>query len=205
MIDRKISTRYARALFKICEDNNIRESDALEYLRNFLNIVKSSPELSEFLRTKLVPVEKKIEVVDKLLSDKKGVFISKFLSKTLLEKLFGGESNGYFYIKEFIKYMIKRNRYIFIEEVVEIFEELVYEKENRIKAEVVSAVELDKGSMEELKKALENRFNKTIEFSFKVDESIMAGIIVKIGDVVFDGSAATYLSNLERKLLRLSL
>ncbi len=205
MIDRKISTRYARALFKICQDNNIKESDALEYLKQFLQIVKNNKELSEFLSTRLVPTDRKIAVVDEILSDKKGAFISKFLSKTLLEKLFGDGNNGHFYIKEFIKYMIGRNRYMLLEEVVEVLEELVYEKENRIKAEVVSAVELDRELKEQLQKALEERFNKTIEFTFKVDSSIVAGVIVRVGDVVFDGSATAYLNNLERKLLRLSL
>ncbi len=203
MIERKVSTRYARALFKICEDNGIKQRDALEYLKHFLSIIKENRELSEFLSTRLVPVDRKIKVVDELLSDTKKFYVARFLNKAILEKLFGNDS--YFLIKEFVKYMIKRNRYPLLEAVVEIFEELVYQKENRVKALVRSAVELDKKTKDILRDSLETRFKKNIEFTFEVDESLVAGIVIKVDDVVFDGSVNTYLNNLERKLLSLSL
>jgi len=202
MIDRKISIRYAKALDKICEDNNLNERDALEYLRHFSDTVYSSAKLSDFLKMSIIPIEKRINVIDELLSNEKDLYIKKFVRKDIADKLIGTGNN---LLKEFVKYMLKKGRLELLSEVLEIFEEIVNKKENRLKATVFSAVKLSGSEKEELKKALEAKFKKTIDFEFNVNEKLMAGIVVKIDDVVYDGSVNTYLNNLKRKLLRLPL
>lgn len=202
MIDRKISIRYAKALDKICEDNNLNERDALEYLRHFSDTVYSSAKLSDFLKMSIIPIEKRINVIDELLSNEKDLYIKKFVRKDIADKLIGTGNN---LLKEFVKYMLKKGRLELLSEVLEIFEEIVNKKENRLKAAVFSAVKLSGSEKEELKKALEAKFKKTIDFEFNVNEKLMAGIVVKIDDVVYDGSVNTYLNNLKRKLLRLPL
>jgi len=202
MIDRKISIRYAKALDKICEDNNLNERDALEYLRHFSDTVYSNTKLSDFLKMSIIPIEKRINVIDELLSNEKDLYIKKFVRKDIADKLIGTGNN---LLKEFVKYMLKKGRLELLSEVLEIFEEIVNKKENRLKATVFSAVKLSGSEKEELKKALEAKFKKTIDFEFNVNEKLMAGIVVKIDDVVYDGSVNTYLNNLKRKLLRLPL
>lgn len=202
MIDRKISIRYAKALDKICEDNNLNERDALEYLRHFSDTVYSNTKLSDFLKMSIIPIEKRINVIDELLSNEKDLYIKKFVRKDIADKLIGTGNN---LLKEFVKYMLKKGRLELLSEVLEIFEEIVNKKENRLKAAVFSAVKLSGSEKEELKKALEAKFKKTIDFEFNVNEKLMAGIVVKIDDVVYDGSVNTYLNNLKRKLLRLPL
>ncbi len=202
MIDRKISIRYAKALDKICEDNNLNERDALEYLRHFSDTVYSNTELYDFLKMSIIPIEKRINVIDELLSNEKDLYIKKFVRKDIADKLIGTGNN---LLKEFVKYMLRKGRLELLSEVLEIFEEIVNKKENRLKAAVLSAIELSDTEKEELKKALETKFQKTIEFEFSVNEKLMAGIVVKIDDVVYDGSINTYLNNLKRKLLRLPL
>lgn len=202
MIDRKISIRYAKALDKICEDNNLNERDALEYLRHFSDTVYSNTELYDFLKMSIIPIEKRINVIDELLSNEKDLYIKKFVRKDIADKLIGTGNN---LLKEFVKYMLRKGRLELLSEVLEIFEEIVNKKENRLKAAVLSAIELSDTEKEELKKALETKFQKTIEVEFIVNEKLMAGIVVKIDDVVYDGSINTYLNNLKRKLLRLPL
>lgn len=202
MIDRKISMRYAKALSKICDDNAINLSDALTHLSYFAKTIKENPEILEFLKMSIVPVARKINLIDELLSGKGDFYIKQFVKKDIADKL---ASQNRDMLKEFVKYVVVKNRIVLFDEILEIFEELVNERENRLKSTVKSAVELDYTTKDELKKQLEKKFNKTIEFTFSVDKNLMAGIVVKIGDVVYDGSMNAYLNNLERKLLRLPL
>ncbi len=202
MIDRKISIRYAKALDKICEDNKLNERDALEYLRHFSDTVYDNAELYDFLKMSIIPIEKRINIIDELLSNEKDLYIKKFVRKDIADKLIGTGNN---LLKEFVKYMLRKGRLELLSEVLEIFEEIVNKKENRLKAAVFSAIELSDTEKEELKKALETKFQKTIDFEFNVNDKLMAGIVVKIDDVVYDGSINTYLNNLKRKLLRLPL
>ncbi len=203
MIDRKISIRYAKALDKICEDNKLSERDTLESLNHLINVLSNNKELNEFLGMSIISMDKRLEIVDELLSSGKNLYIKKFIRKDIADKLIGKESN--FYIKEFVKYMLKKRRFSLLADVVEIFEELVNKKENRLKATVISAVKLSESEKDELKSSLETKFNKTIEFEFTVNKELIAGIIVKIDDIVYDGSINTYINNLERKLLKLPL
>ncbi len=203
MIDRKISIRYARALNELCVDKNINHRDVLDTLKYFVSVTKENPELNDFFKMSIIPIEKKLELVDKLMSEDGQSLLKQFIKNNIMNRIFS--DNVASYSKQFIEYVLKKNRYVLLEEVAEIFEEIVDERENIIKASVTSAVELDEITKNELKEHLESKFNKTIEFTFSVDESLIAGIVVKIDDVVYDGSASTYLNNLERKLLRLPL
>ena len=203
MIDRKISIRYAKALNKICEDKGINSRDALVYLNGFSQIMQDNREFSEFLKTNVVPMNKRVEIADEILSGSKNFYIKKFVRKDIADKLTAEDKN--FYLKEFVKYMIRKNRIDLFKEVIEIFEEIVDEKENKLKAFVTSAVELDAVLKSKLKTNLEKKFNKDIEIKFSIDKKLMAGIVIKIDDIVYDGSINTYLNNLERKLLRLPL
>ncbi len=202
MIDRRISMRYAKALNKICDDSNIKLSDALTHLSYFDKIMKENPKIPEFLKMSTIQAERKAKLVDELFSRKGDFYIKQFVNKDIADRL---ASHAQDMLKEFVKYIVAKNRLALFSEILEIFEELVNERENKLKSTVKSAIELDNTTKDELKKHLEKKFNKTIDFTFSVDESLMAGIIVKIGDVVYDGSMNTYLNNLERKLLRLPL
>ncbi len=203
MIDRKISIRYAKALYKICEDKQLDARQSLEYLRNFSDTIRNNKELSDFLKMSIIQLEKRINVTDELLSSVKNLYIKKFVRKDIADKIIGEENN--FYIKEFVKYLLKKGRFSLLDDILDIFEALVNKKENRLKASVVSAIELDNEQKKELEGALEKKFNKTIDFKFSVDKNLIAGIVVEIDDTVYDGSVNTYLCNLERKLLRLPL
>ncbi len=203
MIDRKVSIRYARALDKICRDNQLAHRDILEVLKSFYHAVNENDTLKNFLNMSIIPTSKKIGIVDKLISDEGESYIKQFIKKNIMDRIFSDSVKAY--SKQFIEYVIKKNRFMLFGEILEIFEEIVDKKDNILKASVVSAVELDEITKGDLKEHLESKFNKTIEVSFSVDNSLIAGIVVQIDDVVYDGSMSTYLNNLERRLLRLPL
>jgi F-type H+-transporting ATPase subunit delta len=203
MIDRKVSIRYARALNALCEDKDLNHKEMLESVKAFHDITKNNANLNEFLKMSIIPVDKKIAIIDKLFSQDNEGGVKQFLKQNIIDRIFS--DNITIFSKKFIEYVIRKNRYVLLGDILEIFEEIVNERENILKAEVVSALELDEETKSELKANLERKFNKSIDFKFDIDDSLIAGIVVQIDDVVYDGSVSTYLNNLERKLLRLPL
>jgi F-type H+-transporting ATPase subunit b len=67
-------------------------------------------------------------------------------------------------------------------------------------AEVTSALPLSPDEQAKVKQDVLNKMGDSSSVSFKVDPTILGGLIVKIGDRVIDGSVAGQLSNLQRSL-----
>ncbi|WP_035587720.1 ATP synthase F1 subunit delta [Hippea jasoniae] len=178
MIDRKVSIRYAKALIELCDEKKLNLDDVVKELLQLKGYFEANPEVLEYLSAYVVGLDKRFEVIDQLSDDD--------------------------LLRNFMKYLIRKGRFKFIPQIIEIFSDLVDEKLNRVKAVVKSAVELTEEEKQQLSSSLTNKLNKDVEFTFEVDSSIMGGIIVKVKDVVYDGSIKTYLANLEQRLMKLS-
>ena len=72
--------------------------------------------------------------------------------------------------------------------------------EGTLEAEVISAIELDDNYRAKLAESLERKFNKKIHIVNTIDESLIAGAIIRAGDVVIDGSVKGKLSQLGSNL-----
>jgi len=67
-------------------------------------------------------------------------------------------------------------------------------------AEVTSALPLTPEEQKTVKQDVLSKIGDMASISFKVDPSILGGLVVKVGDRVVDGSVAGQLSNLQRSL-----
>ncbi len=179
MIDKKLSLRYAKALLGLCEKKEIDSDKILEDLREIDSFLMDNPDVFEYLSAHVIPYKNKEKIISQLCDDE--------------------------FLYNFVKYVVLKGRFRLFHEIVETFEELSDEKKGRVKAFVKSAVELDEQTKEKLKKQFNEKLNKDVQFDFAEDSSLIAGIVVQVKDVVYDGSLRTYLSNLEHKLMRLSI
>ena len=68
-------------------------------------------------------------------------------------------------------------------------------------AEVRSAVPLDDETVERLAVALGKATGKRVEVKVIVDESVIGGIVARVGDVVIDGSLAHAMSQVRQAVL----
>ena len=85
--------------------------------------------------------------------------------------------------------------------VFDYFVELVKEEKKIGKADVTTAVELSKVQKENVeKKLLETTNYESFEMNYAVDESLIGGMIIRIGDRVVDSSIKTKIYNLSREL-----
>ena len=72
----------------------------------------------------------------------------------------------------------------------------------RVHAEVVTATELPEAYFDQLKQRLEQVTGKRVVIERRIDKSIIAGVVARVGDQVFDGSAQHHLSQLKEELLK---
>jgi len=69
------------------------------------------------------------------------------------------------------------------------------------KGVVRSAVPLDDAQQEQLASRLGSLTGKKIELTASVDESIVAGLVARVGDLILDGSVKTRLQSLRKSLI----
>jgi F-type H+-transporting ATPase subunit b len=68
------------------------------------------------------------------------------------------------------------------------------------KAEIISALPLTQKEQEAIRKEVIKRIGAEAEINFKVDPSILGGLIIQIGDQVVDGSIARQLDSMRQSL-----
>jgi F-type H+-transporting ATPase subunit delta len=96
--------------------------------------------------------------------------------------------------------MIRRGRPGAIDKMVERFTELVRRERGIALAEVRTALPLDDAQRDELTARLREITEQKIEINEVVDESLIGGITVRIGDQLYDASVRNRLERLRARL-----
>ncbi|WP_107852382.1 F0F1 ATP synthase subunit delta [Oceanimonas marisflavi] len=99
-----------------------------------------------------------------------------------------------------IKVMAANGRLSVLPAVVQEFAEMKAELDRVVDADVVSAAKLTKQQVAKIQASLEKRLGRKVNLNCSVDKSLMAGIIIKAGDLVIDGSVRGRLSRLAETL-----
>jgi F-type H+-transporting ATPase subunit delta len=73
-------------------------------------------------------------------------------------------------------------------------------QKGRERVEVTSAVDLDDAQIRHITEFVKQIVNKEIVISTEVDEAILGGIVIHIGDQLLDGSTKTQLENLRKQV-----
>lgn len=67
-------------------------------------------------------------------------------------------------------------------------------------AQVTTAIALTDNEKEKFRQKLRSQYGDNLEFVFRIDQSILGGAIVQVGDKVIDGSVATRLEAMSNAL-----
>ena len=82
------------------------------------------------------------------------------------------------------------------------FDELYDKANERLEVTVTSAVELDPTVVENIGAEIERKTGKTIELNSEVDESIIGGLVLQVGNRVMDASVRSRLDKLRREVVQ---
>ncbi|GAF35275.1 ATP synthase delta chain [Lentilactobacillus farraginis DSM 18382 = JCM 14108] len=106
------------------------------------------------------------------------------------------------FINNFLKVVGSYRRFPDIITIIDQFQKLYEDDKKIVRAEVVSATELDSDQQDRLAKAFEKRVGAAkVIFDTKVDKSLIGGIVIKSSDVIIDGSVRTRINKVKDLLL----
>ena len=93
--------------------------------------------------------------------------------------------------------MAEKRRLFVVPTFLSVLEELMAASKNEITAEVVSAKALSKGQLEKLAKTLQSNFSKDVKINATVDQTLIGGMIVKVGSRMIDTTIQAKLNSLQ--------
>ncbi len=117
----------------------------------------------------------------------------------VLDKVFAGKMDAT--LLTFLKVVSRRGRLNAIRGIYRAAASLRDEAVGRVRVLVTTAQKLDEAALKSLKEKLQNLFKKDVAISCKVDATILGGLIVRVGDMVFDGSVDGQLNLLKKATL----
>ncbi|MEP1695996.1 MAG: ATP synthase F1 subunit delta, partial [Paracoccaceae bacterium] len=88
-------------------------------------------------------------------------------------------------------------RLFVLPQLVRALKDKIAEDKNEVEAEVVSAKALTKTQADKLAKTLKAQMGKDVTINATVDESLIGGLIVKVGSKMIDTSIRSKLSQLQ--------
>jgi F-type H+-transporting ATPase subunit delta len=167
---------YAHALLEVARAEGWL-ADVEDELFRFARTFEGSDELRMALTDPVLPVTRKVAVVEDLLG-------GKALRTSLALALF----------------IVAAGRAGDLPEIVDRFVELSSAERRRAVAEVRSAVPLTPEQTERLREALGHATGKDVEVKVVIDPSVLGGIVATVGDIVIDGSVRHRLEQMKGQL-----
>jgi len=176
-------------------------SIALVYAEALYNAALAKSE-SDSVLGELLEIGKVIDSNPRLL----GIFSTPVISRDekakLLKELFLSRSSSI--VSNFLMVLNEHDRLELIAAVVDQFEELDQARKNQVKVQVITAVSVSSSQEGQIAVELEKKLGKKPIVTFKVDESILGGMIVRSGDWLWDDSLKNRLSSLRNQLIERS-
>jgi F-type H+-transporting ATPase subunit delta len=100
----------------------------------------------------------------------------------------------------FLKMLAEFHRLHQLPGIAVLFERLRAEAESTIRAQLISAAAVTDAQRKRVAKALKAKFQRSVVLDCKTDESLIAGAVIRVGDLVIDGSARGRLDKLATAL-----
>ena len=177
-----ISKTYGEALYELAAEE--QKLDVLfEKAKVIREILKENPDFDRLMNYPKISGEEKIEVA---------------------ENVFKGRVSGE--MSCFLKIMVEKGRFTELDGTLTYFIDRVKEEKHIGVAFVTTAVALDAEAQTKIKtRLLETTRYKEMEIHYKVDPSIIGGLVIRIGDRVIDSSITTKLNELKKQLLKIQL
>ena len=177
MIRSKVARRYAKAIFSLGKEDGNFEQYGKE-LKEFSNLLEQNRELSIFLLSRLIPLE-----------SRQGVL------KKVLEKVGFSEVTN-----RFLMLLLEKERMDQLDGIWRYYEKLMDEAMNIVRAEIITPMPLSDSQREKLENALATFTGKKVKSVIETDPSLIGGVVVKIGDMVLDGSIKAQLEGLKQSI-----
>lgn len=176
-----VEKKYARALFDaVLESDGLEPGAALEELNA---ITASFEEVPEFYKLYVSPV---------ISDDEKKKMLGTIFKERVAPEIY-----------HFLLVLIDKQREIHFLDIRNVFQKLTEEHQKQMKATAVTAVPLSEEAFQKLKQTLSKVTGKEVELLNKVDDSIIGGVKLQMGDQIIDGTLQRRLNIMKDQLTQI--
>ncbi|QHX35606.1 F0F1 ATP synthase subunit delta [Spiroplasma sp. TIUS-1] len=181
MLKHKVIQNWAHAIYQLSIESN-KQSEMLEQINAICYGLNHNPSLTTLLS------------LDKLSKDN---------VDGLIHDTFGSIGIDPILINA-IKYMVECDAFVGAREIFELTKkQLLSTNVDFAFGQIYSTKLLSKDVIDKITSKMENKFNKKIHFIQEIDESLIAGIKVVVGDVVYDGSLKSRFEDLKESIKKM--
>ena len=166
--------RYARALFELAVEQDRTDQWAAD-LSQLADVMRDE-QFNPFLKHAEVPLEQKISSLAAVLPG--------------IDPM----------VRNLGLLLITRSSVDSVGDVSEAYNGLVDDLLGRQRIEVTTAVELEAGEAERIRQFVVNLVQRDVVMSTQVDESILGGMVIQIGDRLLDGSTRSKLEEMRKQI-----
>ena len=169
--------KYARSLAEVAIEQNIEDKVSADLLM-FAEVFSAVPDMRKVFDSPAIPRGEKEKLLDALLDE---------------HPITATAAN-------FLRVLLERNRMRSFRNILELFLEIVNKRKEIVSARIVAAVPLNRDNVGRIEKRFGSITGKTVKAStVEIDEDLLGGIVVSVGNTVYDGSIRTQLAEMKRR------
>lgn len=165
------SLKYARALAEVCGDSD-RQDQVLDQLENLRELFNSHDQLWKTLSNPSIPFSVKRTIIEKL------------CKRLSLDQL----------VINFLSVVLENARINQFQEIIESYQTVLERKRGILTVYAYTARRISSSLKKRIEKTICVVTGKQVKLKYQVDESLVGGIMLRIGSTVIDGSIQTQLS-----------
>ena len=173
-----VARRYAAALADVVTKNGETDSVQAE-LKTWEQLISANNDLQTAFHNPAISQINKEKVLESLIGKTKP-------AKTTAN---------------FLRVLLRNNRLTEIGEINEKFASVLEERSGAVSAQITSARSLSEAEKSEMKFNLSKLTGRTVSLNFETDETLIGGVVTRIGSTVYDGSVKTRLEELKQQMI----
>ena len=174
MLD-EISRVYADALFEVAQDND-KLDELHDQLGQLVDALETYRELQVFFFSPYFTSAEKRDGISKAIT--------------------GAEPE----LVNFLELLAEKHRMPAIYTIRRIFDELWADARKRLEVTVTSAVALDDAQLQQIRSEIEKRTGREIELEAVVDDGVLGGLVLRVGNMILDASVRNKLERVRREV-----
>jgi len=174
---RRVASRYAEALFSLAHERAATDAVRQE-LRELTQVIGETPVLADLLERPDLDADRKLAAIDAAIGDRFSEMVLSLLAA-----------------------LVRHRRGEYVAEVTAAFDEMADVAAGVVRAEATTAISLSDEQRARLTAALARFTGKQVLLEERTDPEVLAGVRVRVGDRLIDGSAAGRLQRLREDLL----
>jgi F-type H+-transporting ATPase subunit delta len=168
---------YSRALFDVAKEHDILD-EVHDELGQFADELDKNRDMQVFFFSPYFSSQEKKEGISKMLEGADEHFV------------------------RFLELLAERHRMPALFRIRRAFDRLYAEERKLLPVTVTSAVELDEDTLKEIGRKIEEQTGRKVDLSVKVDPNVIGGLVMRVGNMVMDGTIRARLERLRKQVAK---